>query len=235
MSVLISLELSYTFKHFLIKYLSLAGKLSQISTKNSITDLINRINNTKKSKIALSINEISFLLKILTQVKSGIGDKSFNVILKKMAINVLEEINTLNIKEDIKDEIIEYLNDLFIGHSFTIQDYLIIDNGSVPVDIGIIKYLRIINDMGFITLSSCSGMKRDHIGEEKFYSYINFEKRTPSNDELLMDCLKKAGFSVSIKDKAISGRLSEKMSDSDIKKSFENLIQLLNKQLNKKK
>ncbi len=228
MNAIIWLELSHVYKHFLIKFLSFADKRSQNSTSHTIDEIINKLRNNQVSKIAFSINEISFILKVLSSVKGKISYKYFKMVLKRIAFNILEEIGTFNIKESMKEEIFNDLNDLFRNHPFSNTDVIYIDySGTVEVDVGILNYLRIINDMGFNTTSSCSGMNQNHIGGEDIYPYISFKTKHIYNETFLIDCLNRAGFRVLKTKFVIVGKLSGKRKDSYIKKSFEKLIQFL--------
>lgn len=97
------------------------------------------------------------------------------------------------------------------------------------VDNGIMEYIQEINDLGYVTVMSCSGMKEDHYEVEKC-PFICFNYPELSGDELksylrfLGDSLFNANWFIEFFNRNVSGYLPWGLNDSNIENRFKKLI-----------
>jgi len=100
------------------------------------------------------------------------------------------------------------------------------------VDKGIVHYIQEINNLGYKTVLSCSGMKRDHNNIKKG-PFICFERPRLSGGEVLLflrfirDCLYNSNWDVRFLSRYVIGYLPWGLEDSDIKKRFQKFVTIL--------
>lgn len=102
-------------------------------------------------------------------------------------------------------------------------------SGIYGIDGGINKYIQEINNLGYKTIMSCSGMKRDHYEKYKC-PFICFERPNLSDNELIKylefigDCLFNSNWFVEYYPRYIIGYLPWGLTDSNIEKRFQKFV-----------
>jgi len=97
------------------------------------------------------------------------------------------------------------------------------------LDNGIIQYIEEINNLGYKTVMSCSGMKKDHVDATKC-PFICFEwPRLPGQDLFLFlsfigDCLYNSNWDVVYFPHYVIGYLPCGLNDTDIKVRFKKFV-----------
>jgi hypothetical protein len=97
------------------------------------------------------------------------------------------------------------------------------------IDNGIALFIQEINILGYKTLMSCSGMKKDHNEAEKC-PFICFEKPRLSGEEMIIflrflgDCLYNSNWYVEYFSCYVVGYLPWGLDDTDIKKRFQKFL-----------
>ncbi|MFX1340189.1 MAG: hypothetical protein ACFFDK_16380 [Promethearchaeota archaeon] len=97
------------------------------------------------------------------------------------------------------------------------------------IDGGIIKYIQEINTLGYRTIMSCSGMKKDHYGTHKC-PFICFEMPKLSNNneikylQFIGDCLFNSSWFVEYFPRYIVGYLPWGLNDSIIEQRFQKFV-----------
>ena len=97
------------------------------------------------------------------------------------------------------------------------------------IDSGITKYIQDINTLGYKTIMSCSGMKKDHYEKDKC-PFICFERPHLSDDDLIKyiqfigDCLFNSNWFVEYFPRYIIGYLPWGLNDSNIEKRFQKFL-----------
>ena len=97
------------------------------------------------------------------------------------------------------------------------------------VDDGIVKYIQLINNLGYKTIMSCSGMEKDHYNKEKC-PFICFIPPVLSKHNLskylcfLGDCLYNSNWYVEFFPRYIVGYLPWGLNDSEIEFRFQKLV-----------
>ena len=104
------------------------------------------------------------------------------------------------------------------------------------VDNGIVKYIQEINNLGYKTVLSCSGMKMDHI-KNKNCPFICFERPHLSGEEILRflrfirDCLYNSNWDVKFISRYVIGYLPGGLDDTEIKERFQKLVSILKRMI----
>ena len=105
-----------------------------------------------------------------------------------------------------------------------------IDKGMYEtLDDGIIQYIKEINNLGYRTVMSCSGMKKDHV-EIQQCPFICFEWPLLSGKEMLFflrfigDCLYNSNWDVVYFSHYIIGYLPWGLNDIDINERFKKFV-----------
>lgn len=102
------------------------------------------------------------------------------------------------------------------------------------VDNSISPYIQEINNLGYKTIMSCSGMEKDHSGKEKC-PFICFDRPNLSNDDLIRylqfigDCFFNSNWFVEYFPRYIIGYLPWGLDDSNIERRFQKFVNNLRK------
>jgi len=105
------------------------------------------------------------------------------------------------------------------------KEFFNLDN----VDNGIAHFIQEINDMGYKTIMSCSGMKEDHFKVEKC-PFICFDWPRLSGEEIILflrflgDCFYNSNWYVEYFSRYVVGYLPSGLKDKDIKKRFQKFV-----------
>ena len=105
------------------------------------------------------------------------------------------------------------------------KDYFALDK----IDTGIAPFIQEINSLGYKTLMSCSGMKKDHKEAAKC-PFICFERPRLSGDEMILflrflgDCFYNSNWDVEYISRYVVGYLPKGLDDPDIKKRFQKFL-----------
>ncbi|MFX1567700.1 MAG: hypothetical protein ACFFCV_04950 [Promethearchaeota archaeon] len=97
------------------------------------------------------------------------------------------------------------------------------------IDNGIAPFIQEINSLGYKTIMSCSGMKKDHKETEKC-PFICFERPRLSGEEMILflrflgDCLYNSNWDVEYFSCYVIGYLPRGLDDPDIKKRFKKFL-----------
>ena len=103
------------------------------------------------------------------------------------------------------------------------------------LDNGIIKYIQEINNLGYKTIMSCSGMRKDHYHTDN-YPFICFTLKELNKRSLnkffsfITDCLYNSNWYVELYPLYIIGYLPLGLNDSDIENRFQKLLKNLRMQ-----
>jgi len=107
-----------------------------------------------------------------------------------------------------------------------------INYGIYNVDNGIVRYIKEINNLGYKTVLSCSGMKRDH-SKAKICPFICFERPRLSGEAILLflrfirDCLYNSNWDIRFISRYVIGYLPGGLDDIEIKERFRKLVSIL--------
>ena len=111
-----------------------------------------------------------------------------------------------------------------------IEILVVIDN----LDNGIVQFIQKINNLGYKTVMSCSGMKKDHLGVKKFVAkkcpFICISWPHLSGEEMLLflrfigDCLYNSNWNVQYFSYYVVGYLPWGLNDAIIKRRFQKFL-----------
>jgi hypothetical protein len=97
------------------------------------------------------------------------------------------------------------------------------------IDHGITDFIQEINNLGYKTIMSCSGMKKDHYELEKC-PFICIDRPEASKEEIFSylcfigDCFYNSNFFVEFFSRYIIGYLPWGLDDSNIEKRFQKFV-----------